>query len=94
MLPDEKDLNPRFPYRIEKAHWYLLFLWMEHILTEEEFNRAMERRNKIMCDNNNNENDVTERVHHCPDGTVIIEHDFGDDEVIEGHFTPACGLRK
>ena len=36
-------LNPTFPYRIEKAHWYLLFLWREGILTDEEFERALIR---------------------------------------------------
>lgn len=36
-------LNPTFPYRIEKAHWYLLFLWREGILTDEEFESALIR---------------------------------------------------
>jgi hypothetical protein len=36
-------LNPKFPYRIEKAHWYLMFLLLEGIITEEEFDRALVR---------------------------------------------------
>jgi len=43
----EQKLNPRFPYRIEKAHWYILFLQLKGILTEEEANRALERLKKI-----------------------------------------------
>ena len=38
-----KELNPKFPYRIEKAHWYLLMLYREEIITEEELERALER---------------------------------------------------
>ena len=36
-------LNPKFTYRIEKAHWYLLFLWMEGIITDCEFESAIGR---------------------------------------------------
>lgn len=38
-----KELNPKFPYRIEKAHWYLLLLWREEIITKEEFECALVR---------------------------------------------------
>ena len=38
-----KELNPKFPYRIEKAHWYLLLLWQERIITKEEFECALVR---------------------------------------------------
>ena len=38
--------NKKFPYRIEKAHWYLMFLWRINILTDDEFERAIERLNK------------------------------------------------
>lgn len=40
---DEKKLNPRFPYRMEKAKWYLLFLWMERIITDDEFDDLYSR---------------------------------------------------
>lgn len=42
----QKELNPTFPYNIKRAHRYLMFLYMEHILTGEEFDRAMKRLNK------------------------------------------------
>ena len=38
-----KEFNPKFPYRIEKAHWYLLLLWRERIITKEEFECALVR---------------------------------------------------
>jgi len=40
---DSRKLNPQFPYKLEKAHWYLMLLWKEGILTTEEFDRAMLR---------------------------------------------------
>ena len=42
-MKDSNKLNPKFPYRIEKAHWYLMFLLLEGIITEEEFDRALVR---------------------------------------------------
>ena len=33
--PDQ--LNPKFPYKMEKAKWYLMFLFMEGIISAEEF---------------------------------------------------------
>ena len=39
----QNNLNPRFPWRIEKAHWYILFLQLEGILTKEEADNAFER---------------------------------------------------
>ena len=33
-------------------------------------------------------------VHYCPDGTIIIEHDFGDDEVIRNGYFMRKGLCK
>lgn len=39
----DHEVNPRFPWRIEKAHWYILFLQLEGILTNEEADRAFER---------------------------------------------------
>jgi hypothetical protein len=42
----QKELNPKFPYNIKRAHRYLMFLYMEQILTGEEFDRAMKRLNK------------------------------------------------
>ena len=31
------ELNPRFPYRMEKAKWYLMFILLEKIISEDEF---------------------------------------------------------
>lgn len=45
-MHEPKKINPKFPYRIEKAHWYLMFLWKIGVLTDEEFDRAMERLNE------------------------------------------------
>ena len=39
----QNALNPRFPLRIEKAHWYILFLQMTGILTKEEADTTFER---------------------------------------------------
>lgn len=36
-------LNPRFPYRMEKAKWYLMFLFMEQIISEDEFDDLYNR---------------------------------------------------
>lgn len=42
-----KELNPKFPYRLEKAHWYLMFLYMNEILTKDEFDIAVKRLERI-----------------------------------------------
>lgn len=39
------DMNPKFPYQIKRAHRYLMFLYMMDLLTDEEFDRAIERLN-------------------------------------------------
>ena len=39
-------LNPSFPYKVEKAHWYILFLQMIGVLTKEEADKAFERLEK------------------------------------------------
>ena len=36
-------LNPRFPYRMEKAKWYLMYLFMEQIISEDEFDDLYNR---------------------------------------------------
>lgn len=40
---DEKKLNPEFPYRMEKAKWYIMFLLFSHIITPEEFDDLYSR---------------------------------------------------
>ena len=42
---DEKyhKLKPKFPYKIEKAIWYLLFLFQQGIITDEEYDKALDR---------------------------------------------------
>ena len=37
------NLNPKFPYRMEKVKWYLMFMWMAGIITEEEYDTIYER---------------------------------------------------
>lgn len=45
------EVNPKFPYSIERAHKYLMFLYMNKILTDEEFDRAIDRLNTITNSN-------------------------------------------
>lgn len=33
----KNNLSPRFPYRMERAKWYLMFLLLERIISFEEF---------------------------------------------------------
>lgn len=33
----KNNLSPRFPYRMERAKWYLMFLLLEQIISFEEF---------------------------------------------------------
>lgn len=40
-------LNPKFPYRIEKAHLYIFFLQLKGILTNKEADKAFKRLTKI-----------------------------------------------
>ena len=42
-MDEQKPLNPKFPYRIEKVKWYLMFMLMEQIITVEEFDKLYER---------------------------------------------------
>ena len=36
-------LNPRFPYRMEKVKWYLMFLLLQQIISENEFDELYNR---------------------------------------------------
>lgn len=39
----DKKLNPKFPYRMEKVKWYLMFMWMSDVITEGEYYTIYER---------------------------------------------------
>ena len=39
----ETMLNPGFPYRMEKAKWYIMFLFFNGIITEDEFDDLYSR---------------------------------------------------
>ena len=60
-------LSPTFPYKIEKAPWYLLFLWREGILTDEEFELALIRLKE------KTNNDVVEIYPMMPRGYTAVE---------------------
>lgn len=35
--------NPKFPYRMERVKWYLMFMLMERIISVEEFDDLYNR---------------------------------------------------
>ena len=37
------ELNPKFPYKMEKIKWYLTYMWMVGIIDENEFYRIYKR---------------------------------------------------
>ena len=41
---DQKNLG--FPFHIENGHRYIMFLYINEILTDEEFDKCMERLKK------------------------------------------------
>ena len=44
----------------DKLSCYLLFLWMENILTDGEYNRAVERLNKKLAEKREASKEATE----------------------------------
>ena len=42
-MNEEVKINPKFPYTLEKAHRYLMFLALQRILTVEEYDECMKR---------------------------------------------------
>lgn len=36
-------LNPKFPYRMERVKWYLMFMLMEQIISVDEFDDLYSR---------------------------------------------------
>ena len=42
-MEQQPKLNPKFPYRMEKVRWYLLFMLFEQIISENEFDELISR---------------------------------------------------